>query len=284
MLPTVSLKAFILAVICIVALTSCRSGQEAQPTPEPAPVQTVEAAQAAASQLALVGTAWEVEFIGEPDNGVAVIPGTNLTLNFLVDRYAGSGGCNWFLGTYSVSESDLTMYAPAESGLQCQPTEIMNQESTYMSALINVTNYRLEGDKLLAFTVEDQQLLTLKPAQEWPLDGTTWDLKFVVQDTIWKPLLSGTKITLRIEGDQITGTAGCNEYSATAQVSDAGDLTIGDLTVGDQVCNEPEGIMDQESAYLAWLPDVQGYVKLGGSLGLQDAADAAQLLYGAEPN
>ena len=278
------LLAFTLIIVAVLLLAACGAGSSPQATPEPAPVQTAEAVQEAASQLALAGTAWEVETIGGPGDDLPVLPGTILTLNFLADRYAGSSGCNWFLGVYNASESDLVMYAPTGSGLQCQPSEIMNQESTYMSALINVTNYRLEGDKLLAFTVEDQQLLTLKPAQEWPLDGTTWDLKFVVQDTTWEPLIPGTKITLRVEGDRLTGSAGCNEYSASVQVSETGDLTLKDLTVGNNVCSEPQGVMDQESAYLALLPDVQGYIKLGGSLGLQDDADAAQLLYGVEPD
>lgn len=281
MLRQISLVILSLSVILTLAACGAGGGQE---TPAPAPVQTAAAVQEAASQLALVGTAWEVESIGEPGNEVAVLPGTELTVNFLVDRYAGAGGCNWFLGTYSVDESSLVMYPPAESGLQCEPVEIMNQESMYMSALINVTNYRIEGEKLLAFTVEDQQLLTLIPAQVTPLEGITWDLKFVVEDTVWEPLIPGTKITLRIEGDRLTGSAGCNEYSATVQHTEAGDLSLENLTVGGNVCNEPQGVMDQEAAYLAMLPNVHGFIKLGGALGLQDAADDAQLLYGVEPD
>lgn len=281
---TTSLKAGVLAVICTLLLTACGSSQDSQTTPEPAPLQTVEAVQEAASKLALVGTAWEVESIGEPGNEVGVLPGTQLTVGYLVDRYAGSGGCNWFVGVYSVNESDLTMYAPATSALQCEPVEVMNQESMYMSALINVTNYEIVDGKLLGYTVENQQLLTMKPAQETPLEETVWDLKFVVQDTIWQPLLQGTKITLRVEGERLSGSAGCNEYSATLQSSAVGDFSLADLTVGNNVCTEPEGVMDQESAYLAMLPDVRGYTKLGGALSLADVADGAQLLYGAEPD
>ena len=53
------------------------------------------------------------ESFGGPDEPLPVLPDTRLTVNYLVERYAGSGGCNWYLGVYSTDGSSLRMQTPA---------------------------------------------------------------------------------------------------------------------------------------------------------------------------
>ena len=50
-----------------------------------------------------------------------------------------------------------------------------------------------------------------------------------------------------------TGSAGCNPYATTYQVQ-GNTLTISSLSITGQLCTEPPGIMEQETAYLAALP------------------------------
>ena len=88
------------------------------------------------SAAQLAGTGWQALAFGSPGDGKPVDPATTLTLNFGVDRYVGSGGCNWFLGAYNVAGDSMELNAPSQTILQCtEPANVMQQESMYLSAL-----------------------------------------------------------------------------------------------------------------------------------------------------
>ena len=81
--------------------------------------------------------------------------------------------------------------------------------------------------------------------------------------------LAGRAPSAEFAADQISGSAGCNTYFGTYEVSD-GEITIGDLAVTEMWCMEPEGVMDQEEAFLAALASVTGYRLAGEQLELLD--------------
>ncbi|NJN80970.1 MAG: META domain-containing protein [Caldilineaceae bacterium] len=265
-------------------LAACGSNNDADQAPDPVQdaITATEVAVELESATALVGTAWQAEYFGSPDDGVPVIPGTRLTVNYLVGRYAGSGGCNWFLGVYAVEGPSLRMQTPAMTALACEPVGIVEQEGTFMSSLENVTDYRIEDGKLLAFTVEAQLLLTMVPADEVPVEGTPWHLRFAVEDTFSVPPIPGTMITALFEGDQMSGSAGCNDYSATVAMDESGNFSVSDVKIGDTVCTDPEGIMDQETAFMTALESTRRYLKLAGALDLQGAGSEPLMLFGVE--
>ncbi|MGD2026731.1 MAG: META domain-containing protein [Anaerolineales bacterium] len=65
-------------------------------------------------------------------------------------------------------------------------------------------------------------------------------------------LLAGTRITLIFEGNQISGSAGCNHYSASYEVS--GDsIAFSPIVQTEMACMEPAGVMEQERSYLGIL-------------------------------
>ncbi len=51
----------------------------------------------------------------------------------------------------------------------------------------------------------------------------------------------------------LAGSAGCNPYRATFS-GGSGDVRITGITSGAKACTSPEGIMEQEQAYLDALP------------------------------
>jgi heat shock protein HslJ len=256
----------------ILTLSGC-----SQSTPE-SPQQAVEDT---VSQLSLAGTAWEVESFGGPGDRLAVLPDTSLTVNYLVERYAGFGGCNWYMGVYSTDGSNLWMETPATTAVICESQELMEQEGIFETSLVNVTEYKMEGDKLLAYTVEDQQLLTLVPAQPTPFEGTTWDLKLVYNGEELQPVIPESTVTAQFEGDQMSGSAGCNNYNATVTI-EGETLTISNLSYTEKACADPEGIMDQETMYVTMLSSVTGLRVAGHTLALLDADGQAVLMFGAE--
>ena len=262
----------VLMAALILILGGCSQG-----TPE-SPQEVVEET---VSQLSLAGTAWEAESFGGPDDTLPVLPDTRLTVNYLVERYAGSGGCNWYLGVYSTDGSSLRMQTPATTWALCESAEIMQQEGFFLDSLVNVTEYRMEGDKLAAYTVENQRMLTLVPAQPVPLEGTTWDLKFIYNGKEWQPVIPGSTVTAQFDGDQLSGSAGCNSYNATVTI-EGETMTISDAASTRKACADPEGVMDQETLYLSTLSSVTGYQGAGYALSLVDADGQAILVFGAE--
>lgn len=74
---------------------------------------------------------------------------------------------------------------------------------------------------------------------------------------------AGSKITLKIDGDQAGGSAACNLYGGTIQVSGS-SIAISALSMTEMACQEP--VMASESAYLAALPRATTAERDGNSL------------------
>ena len=234
------------------------------------------------STLRLAGTSWELESFGEPGDLVPSEPNVRSTLNLVVDRYVGTGGCNFFLGVYSVEENELRMDSPATTMVECEePAGVMDQESTFNSALLNSTHYEIADDKLYLYTVEDQRLMTLSPAEQAPLQGTTWSLRFIFDDGEFLPLIPGTTVTVVSDGETLTGNAGCNDYRAPL-IREDGSVQVGEMTVAEETCVSPESIMVQETNYLEALQSATAVEELASALILYDSDGVPVLLYGVQ--
>ncbi|MFN2125856.1 MAG: META domain-containing protein [Candidatus Promineifilaceae bacterium] len=238
--------------------------------------------QAVGVVKSLAGTAWELEFLGEPDNPVPVIPGSRVGVNYFVERYDGYGGCNWFLGVYGLDDGNMRMETAATTTINCESQEITEQEQTFMAALLNVTQFRNEDNHMVGYTAQNQALLSLLPAQPVPFEGTTWEMKLNWDGEQWVPVLPLSTVTAQFEGDQVTGSGGCNSYSASVE-SDGNQLTIGPVAATRMACAEPVDIMQQEDAYFTQLASVASYSVAGSTLALLDANGEPILLFGITP-
>lgn len=84
-------------------------------------------------------------------------------------------------------------------------------------------------------------------------------------DTRQTRLVEGTELTI-IFDDHISGSAGCNSYSAGAKFGD-GSITIDtDTFFWQQVLCEAEGVMEQEDRYLELLAGVTKFGVFGDGL------------------
>jgi heat shock protein HslJ len=95
-----------------------------------------------------------------------------------------------------------------------------------------------------------------------------------------QPPLAGTAPSAEFTEDQISGSAGCNTYFGTYAVSGS-EITIGDVANTEMWCMEPEGVMDQEAAFLKALRTVATYRVDADRLELQDEAGTPVLVFGA---
>jgi heat shock protein HslJ len=122
------------------------------------------------------------------------------------------------------------------------------------------------------------------PARD-PLAGSKWFLSSLYG----KPTLAGTRITLEFYDGFIRGSAGCNRYDrlvigddvsgAQYKLAPDGSLTVPVLVITQVGCLSPEGVMDQEEAYLRALRSAAAYRLVEDRLELQDATGETILVY-----
>ncbi len=108
--------------------------------------------------------------------------------------------------------------------------------------------------------------------------GTLKDTAWELESLGGNDLLPGTTITLKFEGEQISGSAGCNQYGGSYQAG-ADSFSVGDTFATEMGCMEPEGILAQESAYLTALGTAATYQVAGDRLEVYDDAGAQILVF-----
>jgi heat shock protein HslJ len=106
------------------------------------------------------------------------------------------------------------------------------------------------------------------------LEGTRW-----VLDTLnGSPPVEGSEITLEFQDGNAAGSAGCNSYGGSF-TTDGGQLSIPEIVRTEMACLEPEGVMEQEDAYLAALQSAAAYRLVDGRLQIENAAGEAVLVF-----
>ena len=125
---------------------------------------------------------------------------------------------------------------------------------------------------------------TSLPGTASPLAGTEW----VLTSLNGESLLEGTEINLGFKERYLGGSMTCNGYGGSPDTGqyvakDDGTLTPPPLlAVTVQLCSEPEGIMEQEAAYIEALLSAATYRVAGDRLEFINAARETILVYAAK--
>lgn len=99
----------------------------------------------------LAGTNWDVIGYNNGKQAVtSVMAGTTLTASFGKDgTLSGSGGCNDYNASYTVTGDQITIGPVAATMKACSdPTGVMDQEAQYLGALESAATYQIEGTVL----------------------------------------------------------------------------------------------------------------------------------------
>jgi heat shock protein HslJ len=186
----------------------------------------------------------------------------------------GSTGCNRYTGPYTVDGDSLELGTIATTQMACPPPADA-VERAYVAALQRVAGWQVEGDELLLKDSDGAVLLRYdraSPVGSWEATA------FLQGDAIASPIV-GTAITATFGDDgTLAGSAGCNTYRATYTTS-GGEIDISPPAATKKACAEPEGVMEQEAAYLAALPSAVRYRVDGGSLELLAADGTFVVVY-----
>jgi heat shock protein HslJ len=110
---------------------------------------------------------------------------------------------------------------------------------------------------------------------ELVLEGTNWRLAEINGEMP----LANTEVTLSFNEGILGGNAGCNSYGGDYVVGPGGALQIGDVFRTLMACLEPDGVMEQEEAYLSTLERGNSYVIDGDTLIIMDAAGVSILIF-----
>ena len=145
-----------------------------------------------------------------------------------------------------------------------------------------VVLYRIEASNATGTMATADASVTVKPATapSLPLRNTNWTLTYYYDGVgALVAVLPGTSVTALFgDNNSVTGSGGCNTYSAAYQVGEQ-TLTVGTLSLTNAVCSQPAGIMPQESAYTSILRTAATYRIVGDTLEVKNGAGVIILRY-----
>ncbi len=273
MTTTAIVRIVALLAVLAIGLAACQPVMPPSSGPQPAP--------AAGNDLG--GVTWQlVAYVDASGAEVAVLPGTEITAEFAGGQVGGSAGCNRYFASYQVDGDSLTIQPIGSTMMACEPP-VMEQESAYLAALANAAAFQIDSGELRIADAGGQVILTYSERGSASLTGTTWVVTMVNNGRgAVTSIVAGTELTALFgEDGSLSGSAGCNSYRATYTV-DGASIDIGPAATTRMMC-AAEGVMEQESQYLAALEMAEVYRVDGDALELRTADGALAVSYGAQP-
>jgi heat shock protein HslJ len=138
---------FILISIAILLLSSCASGQANE-------VMETDSASN------LINTRWELVSYGETGSETPVLENAVVTLDFVdATQAGGDSGCNTFSTQYEIMDGSIEFTQIIRTEMACMEEGVMDQESAFLNALQNTSEYEWTGDKLTIKYNDGQSVL-----------------------------------------------------------------------------------------------------------------------------
>lgn len=229
----------------------------------------------------LDGVDWRLVAYADDAGDLRDVPeGVSASARFEAGRVSGSGGCNRFTGGWSGSTEALAIGPLAGTMMACED-EAMAVEDLVLRRLGEVARALVTTDRL-DLLAADSRVLLRYVASPVTLAGITWHATGVNngRDAVVS-LVSGTEISATFGDDgHLAGSAGCNRYGGTWFVDEAA-ITIGPLATTRRMCPGPEGLMEQEQAFLAAMGRVATWRIDGEHLELRASDGALQVSFTA---
>jgi heat shock protein HslJ len=231
---------FIVGAAALFAFAACSRSVPEQPV----------SPSSGGAELALESQAWELE-----DR----IPGTRVDIEFREGKLSGHGGVNRYFGDYRLDGTALEI-GQIGSTMMAGPREVMDQEQRFLGKLSQIAAYSIVGSQLRFMDREGKVVLVLVPRRqvgltsvEWKATGLNNGRGGVVS------VLGDTELTARFDAAGIlSGLAGCNNYTG-AYETEGVDMTVRTLARTRKMCNEPDGVMEQEEIYIRALEGAARY-------------------------
>jgi heat shock protein HslJ len=196
-----------------------------------------------------------------------------------MDKSPATRGCNGFFASYTIDGSVLTVTLGGMTDMACEDA-LMAQEQAILAALDQTASYAVADAQVTLLDSEGAVLLTLSAQTSSGLTGVVWRAtNYNNGREAVVGMLENTEITAIFDEEgALSGSAGCNNYVA-GYTTDGNQITIGPAASTMMFCAEPEGVMEQEAAYLAALATAATYSINGQVLEMRTADDAMALRF-----
>ena len=237
-----------LSMVALLSVTLGGAGAMAAPAGYPAAQTTLPAD--------IVQTQWVLEYFSNEDKSAGHdVTSDRITIKFEADgTLAGSGGCNNYFGSYTVSGQQMTISKVGSTQKACEQA-VMDKETLYLQQLSTVNAYNVNNFKLELSYANGKNAMTFIPgsggsgqggtggtgaATSLPPDilEATWTLQYFNTDaqSTGHDVLADN-ITIKFEADgTLAGSGGCNNYSGTYTVSNQ------QMTIGQNLVSTPNGV------------------------------------------
>jgi heat shock protein HslJ len=223
------------------------------------------------------GVSWRLTKLPQGGSLVDVPQGVVADARFSGARVTGSGGCNSFTGPATVSGASIKVGPLASTEMACDGPA-GDVEKVYLANLAAATSFTATADALTMFDASGTDILVYAAGPANPLEGD-WNVTGYNNgnEAVGSPIV-GTELTATFTEDQVSGSAGCNQYNGSYTL-DGDTVTIGPLATTRMACEQD--VMDQETAFLTALQTPGLGVEVNGAnVTLRDASGVTQVVVG----
>jgi heat shock protein HslJ len=185
-----------------------------------------------------------------------IAPEYVVTATFDNGKLTGSSGCNRYNTTYTVRGTLLRVSPNISSTLIACNQDASNVESSYIARLPTARSFSVNGSRLIIRTSTKGADLIYRVLSARALRGD-WLVTSYFRPGAVVSVTAGTTITASFTGKDISGNAGCNDYSGPYKTDDT-KIRIGPVTSTLRACASA-ALTQQESEYLAALDTVRAF-------------------------
>lgn len=222
----------------------------------------------------LAGSSWVVSAI----RGTSTLPDHRPTISFDTGTASGSTGCNSFTGGYTFNGTGLIFSPLATTAMACDPAAVMHQETSFTTAMAQVSRAEQAGTGLVLKDAAGVTLLTLDPQPTATASAPagvagSWRLTTISTGGTSSSPVEGSTVTVTLDPvhGSYTGRA-CNTFGGDLSVTGTA-ITFGVPHSTKMAC-VPSSLSVQESSVLSLLPAMTSWQIVDGHLRLQ-AGDGA---------
>ena len=228
--------------------------------------QSVPVISAPELEPALTGTTWQWVSLTDPVGVTAVSNPENYTIVFNADGTAAiKADCNQVGANYTSDDGSISITLGPTTAAACGPDSLDQQ---YLAGLSNAAIYFFQEEDLFMDMQADGGTLRFKassgaaPAPPvGPDDSGAIQFNLVSFGPVGaeQAVIPDSTIMATFTDSEVSGNAGCNDY--TAALTPVNDFfSVGPIASTQKICNEPAGVMEQETAYLTALGATSGFL------------------------